>query len=297
MSDANEFGTVGDHGEVEPIEGKYIWVEYEDETYRIYYETAGDGETPLLCLHTAGADSRQWRHVLGDPTIREDFTIFAFDLPWHGRSFPPMNADAEWRDARYRLTTEMYAGLIVRVAETLELDDPVAMGCSMGGAIVLELAFSHADTFRSVIGLESTAFAPKRDIGYLDSPSVNAEVVRAEWADGLQAPQSPDRFTRESWWVYSQGAPGVYTGDLHFYATDWDGREKVSDIDTDRCGVFLLTGEYDYSALPSDTEFVGERIDGCHIEIMPEMGHFPMVENPSHFRTYVLPVLDAAREP
>ena len=300
MSDADDHdpGALGDHGETEPVEGRYVWVDHGDETHRIYYETAGDGDVPLLLLHTAGADSRQWRHVLNDPAIRERFTVYAFDLPRHGRSFPPMDADADWRDAEYRLTTDEYAGVVVRVAETLGVDgdDPVAMGCSMGGAIVLELAYAHDDLFRAVVGLESTAFAPKRDIGYLDSPRVNAEVVRAEWADGLQAPQSPDQFTRESWWVYGQGGPGVYTGDLYFYATDWDGREKVTDVDTEECGVYLLTGEYDYSALPEDTEFVGDRIDGCRVEIMPEMGHFPMVENPARFREFVLPVLDDAAD-
>lgn len=291
-----EPGALGDHGEEESIEGRYVWIEFEGTRHRIYYETAGSGAIPLLCLHTAGGDSRQWRHVLTDPVIGRWFTVYAFDLPWHGRSFPPMDPDSEWRDATYRLTTDEYAGIILGVVETLDLENPVAMGCSMGGAIVLELADSSADEFRAVIGVESTAFAPTRDIGYLDSPSVNTEVVRAEWADGLQAPGSPDQFTRESWWVYGQGGPGVYTGDLHFYATDWDGREKVHDIDTDDCGVYLLTGEYDYSALPADTEYVADSIDGSHVEIMPELGHFPMVENPARFREFVLPMLEMARE-
>lgn len=288
-------GEVREHGTTEPVEGRYVWVEYDGRPHRIYYEHAGDGDVPLLLLHTAGADSRQWRHVLNDPDVLDDFSVYAFDLPWHGRSFPPMDEGEDWRDGDYQLTTESYAGYIEAVVDVLGLENPVAMGCSMGGAIVLELAYAHADTFRGVVGVESTAFAPKRDIGYLDDPSVNAEVVRGEWAEGLQAPMSPQRYKRESWWVYAQGGPGVYTGDLYFYATDWDGREKVSDIDTDECGVHLLTGEYDYSALPEDTEFVGDRIDGATVEIMDDLGHFPMVENPKRFREYALPALSSLR--
>lgn len=297
MTDDHAPGAVREHGATEPIEGTYVWLEFDGRPHRIYYERAGRGEVPLVCLHTAGADSRQWRHVLNDPAIRERFTVYAFDLPWHGRSFPPMDEGTDWRDGEYRLHTEEYADTVVGFVEALDLDEPVAMGCSMGGAIVLELAYAHAERFRGVVGLESTAFAPTRDIGYLDDPAVNAEVVRAEWADGLQAPGSPDRFTRESWWVYAQGGPGVYTGDLYFYATDWDGREKVADVDTDECSVHLLTGEYDYSALPEDTEFVGDRVDGATVEIMDEMGHFPMVEDPARFREFLLPVLEEARRP
>jgi len=291
----HDHGRMRNHGTMESTAGRYVWVTVDDRPYRVYYERAGDGDVPLLCLHTAGADSRQWRHVLTDPALGEQFTIYAFDLPWHGRSFPPMDERTDWRDEEYRLTTDEYAAYVVRFVDALNLQNPVAVGCSMGGAIVLELAAAYDDLFRGVVGLESTAFAPERDIGYLDDPSLNAEVVRAEWADGLQAPESPDRFTRESWWVYSQGGPGVYTGDLYFYATDWDGREMVSDIDTDACSVHLLTGEYDYSALPSDAAFVGERIDGASVEIMDGVGHFPMVENPERFREYILPALKAAK--
>jgi len=293
MTDDHEPGTIPEHGTVEPTEGRYVWLTYDDTPHRVYYEQAGDGDVPLLLLHTAGADSRQWRHVMADPAIREQFTVYAFDTPWHGRSFPPMDADTDWRDGEYRLTTEDYAGYIVSFAELMDLADPVAMGCSMGGAIVLELAYAHADLFRGVVGIESTAFAPERDIGYLDDPTVNAELVRGEWADGLQGPTSPDRFTRETWWGYAQGGPGVYTGDLYFYSKDWDARGKITEIDTDTCAVHLLTGEYDYSALPEDSEFVAERIDGAEFEIMDDIGHFPMVENPGRFREYLLPTLEA----
>lgn len=296
MSDDHTPGAVREPGTTEPLEGRYVWLEYDDRAHRIYYERAGTGDVPLVCLHTAGADSRQWRHVLNDPALRDQFTIYAFDLPWHGRSFPPMDTETDWRDDDYRLHTGEYAGYVVDFVKAMELSDPVAMGCSMGGAIVLELAANHADRFRGVVGLESTAFAPKRDIGYLDDPTVNAEVVRGEWAEGLQAPGSPDRFTRESWWVYAQGGPGVYTGDLYFYATDWDGRETVTDIDTAECAVHLLTGEYDFSALPEDTASVADRIDGATVEIMEGMGHFPMVENPARFREFILPVLETVRE-
>ena len=46
----------------EPIAGRYLTVE---DGSRIFVEEAGEG-MPLLCLHTAGADSRQWRHLLND---------------------------------------------------------------------------------------------------------------------------------------------------------------------------------------------------------------------------------------
>ena len=56
--------------------------------YRIFFEEAGAG-IPLLCLHTAGADSRQYRHLLNDRAVTNRYRVIAFDLPYHGRSNPP----------------------------------------------------------------------------------------------------------------------------------------------------------------------------------------------------------------
>ena len=279
-----------EHGEREAIDAGYVWLEFDGEKYRTYYETAGDGDVPVVFLHTASADSRQFRHLMNDEDVLDQFTLYAFDMPWHGQSFPPLTD--EWWEDDYRLTTDFYAGFVMEFARTMGLDQPAVMGCSMGGAIVLELAISYADELRAVIGLESTAHAPTRDIGYLDHPHVNQEVVRPEWTYGLQAPQSPDRFKRESWWTYSQGGHGVYVGDLYFYTEDWDVRDEIADIDTDECDVYLLTGEYDFSASPDDTRAVAEEIDGAHFEVMDEMGHFPMVENPKLFKEYLAPVFD-----
>ena len=86
----------------EPIVGRYLSVDIEGAAYRVHVEEAGQG-VPLLCLHTAGADSRQYRHVLNDAAITERFRVIAFDLPYHGRSTP---ADGWWlKKLSDRLTT------------------------------------------------------------------------------------------------------------------------------------------------------------------------------------------------
>ncbi len=51
----------------EPIKGGYVYVPYGGYEYRVFYEEAGEG-IPLVCLHTAGTDSREWRHQLNDRT-------------------------------------------------------------------------------------------------------------------------------------------------------------------------------------------------------------------------------------
>src|SRR5665213_2614001 len=121
--------------QMEPILGRYIWIESAGIRYRIYFEEAGAG-IPLLCLHTAGADSRQYRHLLNDGDVTRQFRVIAFDMPYHGRSNPPEG----WWLQKFLLTTRGYVSIIRAVWSALQLTRPIIMGCSMGGAIVLKLA-------------------------------------------------------------------------------------------------------------------------------------------------------------
>jgi pimeloyl-ACP methyl ester carboxylesterase len=274
-------------GEFEPIVGRYLSVDIDGAAHRVHVEEAGAG-VPLLCLHTAGADSRQYRHVMNDESVTGRFRVIAFDLPFHGRSTPPEG----WWLSKYRLTTASYLAMIRAVWRALGLERPVVMGCSMGGAIVLKLAAEHQEELTGIVGLESSAYAPGRYNELLHHPAIHGGELAASYTYGLNSPHSPEASRRENWWYYSQSGPGVYQGDVHFYSLDWDAREDLKRIDTNRCKVALLTGEYDYSCTPAMSEAVAAGIPGSRLTIMKGMGHFPMIENYPAFRPYLLAALD-----
>jgi pimeloyl-ACP methyl ester carboxylesterase len=250
-------------------------------------EEAGQG-IPLLCLHTAGADSRQYRHLLNDAAVTSKYRVIAFDMPYHGRSNPP---DCWWL-RKYKLTTADYVAQIRAVWKALDLERPVVMGCSMGGAIVLKVAADFQHELRGIVGLESSAYAPGRYNDFLHHPAIHGGELVASYTYGLCAPSSPETSARENWWYYSQSGPGVYAGDVHFYSVDWDGRSDVKKIDTSVCKVSLLTGEFDYSCTPDMTRAAAAAIAGSRLVVMNGMGHFPMIENYPVFRNFLLPELE-----
>lgn len=276
----------------EPIVGRYLWLILSGRPHRVYFEEAGQG-IPLVCLHTAGADNRQYRHLLNDAAITRDFRVLAFDMPWHGKSLPP----AGWQDEEYRLTTAGYIEMILAFCDAMGLERPVLLGCSIGGKIVLELARLHPDRFRALIGVESAAYQPPwyDDTGFLHRPDLHGGEVAGALMSGLIAPQSPSETRWDTLWGYMQGGPGVFKGDLWFYRVDGDFRARVGEIDTVRCPLYLLTGEYDFSCTPDDTRATAEKIPGVKFTVMREIGHFPMSENPAQFRKYLAPVLDEIR--
>lgn len=276
---------------VEPIVGRYVHVDIEGRAHRVYFEEAGQG-IPLLCLHTAGSDGRQFRGLLNDLMITQNFRVVAFDLPWHGKSSPP----AGYEDEEYRLSTEAYVATIRALIAALELDRPVVMGCSIGGRIVLQLAARHAEEFRGLIGLQSAAWqAPWYDTSWLHRPDVHGGEVCAALISGLAAPGGSRSDKQETLWHYMQGGPGIFKGDLWFYRVDSDLRGLLADIDTSVCPLWIMTGEYDFSCSIEDSKATADAIPGVSFVAMERLGHFPMSENYPHFATYLHPVLQTLR--
>ena len=189
--------------ELEAIVGRYTKIEIQGRSNRVYFEEAGQG-IPLVCLHTAGADATQFRHLLNDQQITKDYRVIAFDLPWHGKSLPPVGYHLE----EYNLTTELYVDSIMSVCTALELEQPVVMGCSMGGRIVLELALSQGQKLRAVIALEGADHQePWYDTNWLYRPDIHGGEVSAGLVSGLVAPQSPEEYRWETLWGYLQSGP------------------------------------------------------------------------------------------
>jgi len=276
----------------EPIVGRYMHLELFGRQHRIYVEEAGQG-VPLLCLHTAGSDGRQYRALLNDAAITARHRVVVFDMPWHGKSSPPEG----WHDEEYQLTSQQYVTMILTVMKALELDKPIVMGCSIGGRIVLHLALDHPELFGAIIGLQAGAHVdPYYDLNFLHRPDVHGGEVCAAIVSGLVGPNAPDKERWETLWHYMQGGPGVFKGDLYFYKLDGDIRDRVAQIDTSRCPLFLLSGEYDYSCTPEETLAVAASVKGAQATIMKGLGHFPMSEDPEAFLGYLRPVLDAIRD-
>ncbi|TMJ31971.1 MAG: alpha/beta hydrolase [Alphaproteobacteria bacterium] len=283
---------------IEPIVGRYLRLDFNGRPHRIYFEEAGPkegGGIPLVCLHTAGADGRQYRALLNDPEITRRFRVIAFDLPWHGKSSPPPGFERE----PYQLTTDLYVDTVMAVCRALGLERPVVMGCSIGGRAVLHLALRHGDYFRAAIGLQSATHADAgadtrlRDLRLLHRPDVHGQEAAAGSVACLIAPTSPEAEKWETLWHYMQGGPGVFLGDLHYYFTDGDLRNGLLDrLDTKRCPLHLLTGEYDLSATPELTAELAKLVKATSFQVMEGLGHFPMSENPAQFRKYLLPVLE-----
>jgi pimeloyl-ACP methyl ester carboxylesterase len=280
---------------VEDIVGRYLHTDLDGRPHRIYFEEAGPADgIPLVCLHTAGSDGRQYRGILNDSEITRSYRVIAFDLPYHGKSSPPAGFETDI----YRLTTQLYVDTVMTVCRALELKKPVVMGCSIGGRAVLHLALQHGSAFRAAIGLQSAIYADPganpalRELEVINRPDVHGGDASAAFVSCLISPTSPQTDRAETLWHYSQSAPGVFMGDLVYYMADGDMRNlDLSPLASQQCPLYLLTGEYDLSATPALTADLAKKVNARHFEVMKGLGHFPMSEAPERFLGYLRPVL------
>ncbi len=281
---------------IEPAIGRYLHLDIAGLPHRLYFEEAGPADgIPLLCLHTAGADGRQYRGLLNDPAVTKTHRVIAFDMPWHGKSSPPQG----YERIDYKLTTDRYMDMVMAVVRSLKLDRPIVMGCSIGGRAVMHLALRHGQALRAVIGLQSSAAPDPGKVGklYELAATWRLDVHGGEASAGsvacLMAPDAPAADRWETLWHYMTSGPGVFYGDIHYYSVEGLMTEAEAEVlQTSPCPIYMLTGDYDLSATPALSQALADRIKPVHFEIMHGLGHFPMSESPERFLQYLRPVLD-----
>ena len=295
--DAKQVRTVGTgkkSGEFDSPIGRYIHLELEGEMHRIYFEEVGEG-IPILMQHTAGSHGTQWRHLFEYPEITEKFRLIAYDLPFHGKSVPP--SGKEWWGEDYKLTQSFAEALPVELSKALGLKRPVFMGCSVGGALAIDLAADFPGFFRAVIAVEGALLMDDGD--GLDTyahraffhPKVS-NVFKGRLMHALTSPTAPEAFRQETIQTYMAGWPPAFIGDLNYYVTEFDARDKAASIDTRKTAVHIMNGEYDFSGTWEKGQAAHEAIKGSTWTKMEGMGHFPMSEDPDRFVDYLRPILE-----
>jgi len=233
-----------------PITGRYVHLTVQGVEYRVYFEEAGKG-TPVLMQHTAGSDGRQWRHILEDDKLTSEFRFIAHDLPYHGKSLPPLGKP--WWRERYSLSQSFAIEFIEAMTKALAIEKGIYVGCSMGGHLAPDLALAKPGLFRAVIAVEGglATHDPEPFLEYLSHPRTSNE-TKAGLMLGQMSPHSPEQFRRETAWVYSQGGPQVFRGDLDYYLGEHDLTHTASgQLRHWNNGVQLLEGDGETATMRS----------------------------------------------
>ncbi len=248
---------------------------------RTYYETAGSPEDqPVVLIHTAGADGRQWRYVAPSLAERGYYAVVP-DLPGHGKSYP-----TDWEP---HTTIHQHADAVWGLVEALGLDEPAIGGCSIGGDTTLALAVDHASDMSGAVAMEGAGRTRGAQLGRLSHPHALPgwqDVLEYSVVDSTGDSCPPERRTELAW--QHRGAHEIATNDLQ----GWADFDVMGDLERVDCPVMLIRGEADYFIQDDVFEETVDRLPTCEPVVLDDVGHYPMMERPEHVTSLVAEFLD-----
>ena len=256
------------------ILGKYVDVK----GLRAHYEEAGQGQ-PIVCIHAACQDTLMYRHVLDG--LSDSYRVISIDAPGHGKSAEPKTGPLNH--------ISQFAEFNENFMEALGLENPIIIGCSMGGNMVLELGARRPNFYAGIVSCEGADYTPTVSPFFLEMLNLNAPQILECWSQSLTGYRTPADRAREVVWQIIRIAPEYAAGDLTGYA----GFDKRDVVGTIKAPVLLLRGDADWLVPQAMVEETSSRIPGSRVEVLAGTGHYPMIENPVEFNQAIRSFADS----
>lgn len=242
--------------------------------HKIVYLVGGKGE-PLVLLHGFGADKNHW--ILVAKALCQHFTVYAPDLPGFGESSKDDNASYTWSDQ---------VGRIHKFVEALGLEKFHLAGNSMGGYLAALYANRHEQQVSSLCLLAPAGVlsAEPSELATLLAAGENPLLINTrEDYDRLvdmcftQAPYVPGPFKR-CICVASAENSAFFTKLFEELFNDPQAIEEA----LSNCPIptLILWGDNDRILHSSGAQKLADSMPRASAQIMPRMGHIPMLERP-----------------
>lgn len=265
------------------ITGKYIDIN----NTKIYYEIIGNPENSgIVCIHPSGRDSRQWHGFM--ELMSSDYFIVSFDMPGHSKSWPLENEEYCLKNA------DDISEFIWTFIKKIKLDNPMIIGCSIGGNIVFQLAADYRDEVKAIISLEGADYTPtisKQTLDMITNPYVDFHFSNYDFSESLIGKNCPSDVKHFLIYTVFQMSPYAHKGDLTAY-TNFDVREKMDEI---ICPVLMIRGKDDWIVSSERVQQTFNRLTNTSKKELVELegiGHFPQVEDPALVKQVVVDFLN-----
>jgi pimeloyl-ACP methyl ester carboxylesterase len=253
------------------------------------YLTAGTAGPPLVLLHGVGDNAFDWQWVM--PTLARTHRVYAPDLPGSGGSAKPL---AEYSPA-------FFTCFVAAFLDTLEIDRAAVVGSSLGGLVALRLALAEPERV-TALGLVSSAGLGREVTYTLRSMSLPGYgKLAVAW--GKRRPGAAQRALGRAALVFARPRdtprkwlkeqyrlarlPGFLEAQLATIRAQV-GLKGQREVLVDRLvqlerPTLVVWGTRDRVLPYSQAKEAFSCLQEGYLELIPECGHLPQVEQPERF--------------
>lgn len=243
-------------------------------------QLGGAVDRPLLVLGPSLGTSAQTLWGAAATHLAADFHVVGWELPGHGRS-----TGFDDRPFTMAELTEGVLGAVSRVSQERGTagESFHYAGCSIGGAVGLQLALDAPERLRSLVSVCSAA-----KFGEPESWQARAETVREQGTPAVLT-SSAERWFAPGFVAANTDISGALLhvlqhADRFAYSrvcealASFDIRERLGEITTP---LLAIAGGHDHATPVADSQLVADRVPGARLGVLSQVAHLAPAESPA----------------
>jgi magnesium chelatase accessory protein len=249
---------------------------------RWHVQVVGDparGRPVILLLHGTGAATHSWRTLA--PLLAEDFTVVAPDLPGHGFTRTPGDADLSLPGMAAALSQ-----LLVQLHGSLGMAPSFALGHSAGAAVLARMCIDGLLDLRALAGINAALLPLQGIAGQVFLPAAKllsaSSLVPRFFAWRAAGGAATERLIRGTGSILDAEGVALYgrlvrnaahvSGVLRMMAS-WDLTALERDLPRLPCPLLLMVGTRDRTVRPGDALRIRDRVPGSRVVELAGLGH------------------------
>ncbi len=233
----------------------------------LYYSASGSGQ-PVVFVHGNTGSSRWFSRVMDMP----GFQSFALDLPNFGKS-SPLEGEAD---------LHVYADYVGDFIEALQLKSPIVVGHSLGGAVAQSLAVRRPELVSALVLVDSASpkglITPRDRYPFIEMMRKDKSILSKALAATVPTLKDTELF--ESLVEDATAmAEKAWTGNADALSS-FDIADRTTSFEKP---VLVIWGRGDFIVTESMARETAEAYTQGRLEIIDDVGHSLIVENPGAF--------------
>jgi pimeloyl-ACP methyl ester carboxylesterase len=252
----------------------------------IYHQVAGAGQPAIVFVHGFGCASNDWTAQIARFAPRHQ--TIAVDLPGHGAT-PGTAEDC---------SIERYGADVAEVMRAVALGPAVLVGHSMGCRVVVEAALQAPVHTAGVILVDGSQFAPAMEAvlrARLAEPDGYATTVRGLFAEMFTAKSDPAVVASVE--ARAERLPRAVGQKMLTDMQRYDTFRLTASLACLRAPIMVLQATYanekrerrplQEGQTTPYLDMVRTQVPSARIEIIPDTGHFPQLDESARTNTLI----------